>query len=95
MTRTLTLAGALLLALPAHAQSVDPERMESFASMLFDGMDLDGDGRLTEQEYTETDGGGFAVDYRLLDLDGDGAVSKSEYLVAVRKYHAPASAQPI
>lgn len=72
----------------AAAQMPAPEAMESFASRLFDRMDLDGDGVLSFAEHEHTRGGGFQVDYRLLDLDGDGSVTKAEYLVAVRKYHA-------
>ena len=77
------------------AQEVDPQRMEAFASSLFERMDLDADGVLSPQEYEHTQGGGFKVDYALLDLNGDGAVSKREYLLAVRKYHVPHSAKPI
>ncbi len=79
----------------ASAQGVDPRRMEAFAASLFDGMDLDGNGVVSREEYEHTEGGGFKVDYGLLDLDGDGGVSKREYLLAVRKYHVPHSAKPI
>lgn len=84
-----------LLVAGAAAQDVDPERMEAFAASLYERMDLDGDGRLTPQEYEHTRGGGFAVDYALLDLDQDGAVTKKEYLLAVRRYHVPHGAKPI
>jgi len=86
---------ALLLPLPAAAQSVDPQRMEAFAASLYERMDMDGDGRLTREEYEHTRGGGFMVDYGLLDLDGDGSVTRSEYLLAVRKHHVPHGAKSI
>ena len=86
---------ALLLAAGAAAQDVDPARMEAFAASLYERMDLDGDGRLTPEEYEHTQGGGFKVDYALLDLDQDGAVTKKEYLLAVRRYHVPHGSKPI
>jgi hypothetical protein len=77
------------------AQGVDPKRMEAFAASLYERMDLDGDGRLTQEEYEHTRGGGFKVDYALLDLDRDGTVTKKEYLLAVRQYHQPHGARSI
>lgn len=78
-----------LVATPAEAQGFNTDAMESFAAQLFDRMDRNNDGVLSAREHTESNGGGFNVDYKLLDLDGDGSVSKSEYLMAVRKYHPP------
>ncbi len=80
----------------AGAQGFDMRAMESFAARLFDEIDLNNDGSLSPEEYKETDGGGFPVEYRLLDLNADGIVTKSEYLLAVRKYHPPSEQrQPI
>ncbi len=79
----------LLVVSGARAQEFDTKTMESFATGLFEQMDLDRDGVLTSEEYAHTEGGGFPVDYQLLDLDGDGVVAKSEYLLAVRKFHPP------
>ena len=92
MHTPLTWAIAPVLALSAVcAQNFDAEAMEAFASELFDRMDLDADGTLTEEEHERAHGGGFMVDYRLLDLNGDGSVTKAEYLGAVRKYHSTGS----
>jgi hypothetical protein len=79
----------------AAAQRFDSEAMESFAARLFDRMDLNQDGTLSEDEHVQTRGGGFFVDYALLDLDGDGQVTKPEYLLAVRKYHPAPRGKPI
>lgn len=79
----------LLLVSGARAQGFDTKTMESFATGLFEQMDLDHDGLLTVEEYAHTEGGGFPVEYELLDLNGDGVVAKSEYLLAVRKFHPP------
>lgn len=88
MIRLTPLVICLFTAL-AVAQGFNTEAMESFAAQLFDRMDRNQDGLLSEQEHVAAKGGGFNVDYRLLDLDGNGSVSKSEYLMAVRKYHPP------
>ena len=82
-----SLLTAVLCAGPVSAQRFDIEAMESFAARLFERMDLDRDGILSEHEHARTHGGGFFVDYGLLDLNGDGQVTKAEYLLAVRRYH--------
>ena len=89
MKHTVTFLILLLLVGGAQAQGFDTKTMESFASGLFEQMDLDDDGLLTSEEYAHTGGGGFPVDYDLLDLNEDGVVDKSEYLLAVRKFHPP------
>lgn len=71
------------------AQEFNTEAMAAFASRLFDRIDLDHDGRLTEMEHHVTRGGGFMSDFKLLDLDGNGVVTKDEYIDAVRRYHPP------
>ncbi len=85
----------LLLVGGARAQGFDTKTMESFATGLFEQMDLDHDGFLTSDEYAHTGGGGFPVDYELLDLNQDGVVDKSEYLLAVRKFHPPSHQKAI
>ena len=90
-----SLLATVLWAGPVAGQRFDGDAMEAFAARLFERMDLDQDGVLSEQEHVETQGGGFFVDYALLDLDGDGRVTKAEYLLAVRKYHAVPRREPI
>ena len=89
MKNSIVLLLLLLLVSGARAQGFDTKTMESFATGLFEQMDLNHDGILTSEEYAQTGGGGFPVDYELLDLNGDGVVAKSEYLLAVRKFHPP------
>lgn len=89
MKQSIVIPILLLLVSGAHAQGFDTRTMELFATGLFEQMDLNDDGLLTSEEYSNTGGGGFPVDYDLLDLNGDGVVAKSEYLLAVRKFHPP------
>ncbi|MDX1605665.1 MAG: hypothetical protein R3202_05690 [Candidatus Competibacterales bacterium] len=92
----LLLCTALLLGAPlAAAQDFDPQAMEDLANRLFEYMDQDADGEVTEAEYTATDGGGFQVRFDLIDLDGNGAVTRDEYLQAVRHYHQPGGGRMI
>ena len=88
--RTLLLCLAVTAAAAAAPTlSAQSSAMEAMATRIFERMDLDADGRVTEGEYRRTRGS-YGAAFRTVDLDGNGSLTLEEYLRAIRRHHAPA-----
>ena len=89
-SRLITFLITSLIAAPgavAYDDQADPGDGAAVVAHIFEVSDLDSDGSLTSEEYTEAGLDAFGLSFEACDGDANGELTSEEFLDLYRKHH--------